>query len=148
MHFIFLQRGCYPYWALQRFSILMIQIAIFYRRRENKLQWTLCGRRREELMLGVLAWFIFAGICTRTIGFGLSPALRASYFPPADFPEILQAIRVERWAEESIPTVPSITVTRSVGIVAVVHEAAPGWCQWPGWSDVFMVQPRSRRSGV
>ena len=59
MHVIFLLARVYPYWALA-VSIVLLQIAVFYRRRDNKLQWTFVGIA-GGLMLGVLAWFVFRG---------------------------------------------------------------------------------------
>jgi hypothetical protein len=59
MHLIFLLARVYPYWALA-VAILMLQVAIFYRRRKDKLQWTFVGVA-GCLMLGILAWFIFRG---------------------------------------------------------------------------------------
>lgn len=59
MHFIFLLARVYPYWALALVMIL-VQLAIFFRRRESSVQWTCLGCA-AFLVGGILAWFIFRG---------------------------------------------------------------------------------------
>jgi TctA family transporter len=59
MHLVFLLARIYPYWALA-VSIVLVQIAIFYRRRNSPRQWTCLGAV-AILMLGIVGWFVFRG---------------------------------------------------------------------------------------
>jgi TctA family transporter len=59
MHLVYLLARVYPYLALA-VSIVLVQLAIFFRRRKSSTQWTCLGVA-GVLMLGVVAWFFFRG---------------------------------------------------------------------------------------
>jgi hypothetical protein len=59
MSLIYLLARIYPYWALAVGMVLM-QLAIFFRRRKNPMQFTMIGST-AILGIGVLAWFYFRG---------------------------------------------------------------------------------------
>lgn len=59
MHLVYLMARIYPYWGLA-VSIVMVQIAIFYRRRKSSNQWTCLGIA-GFLMTGIAVWFFYRG---------------------------------------------------------------------------------------
>ena len=59
MRFIYLLARTYPYWALAMAAVLF-QLAIFFRRRQSNVQYTL-GGIIGFLILGTVVWFAFRG---------------------------------------------------------------------------------------
>ena len=59
MRFIYLLARTFPYWALA-VAVVLFQLAVFFRRRQSKLQYSL-GGIIGFLILGTIAWFVFRG---------------------------------------------------------------------------------------
>lgn len=59
MHLLFLLARIYPYWALA-LIIVLLQLAIFFRRRKSPNQYTL-GFVAGLLGIGIVAWFALRG---------------------------------------------------------------------------------------